>query len=435
MQKAEAIRLGIRGLVGNKLRTFLTMLGIIFGVAAVISMLSISEGAKVETIQQIELLGTNNIIINKEKVIEQNDNSKSFSPGLTMDDVFSIKAINPYVELITPQIEIEKQIIYKSNIEKFSIIGTTVSYPETFNSKLILGNFFKDYHLKQYSPVCVIGYNVKNKLFRFEEPLNKKIKIGDEWFEVIGVIAPKNISSVGQQTFSIKNFNDEIYIPITTLQAKVGFNVEEQKQTVVNRRGRIIVSGNNGDANIVDRKSLDKITVKVKESEKLKEAAALIENILKRRHYGTKDYKIILPEELLEQKQKTQRIFNIVMGAIASISLIVGGIGIMNIMLANILERTKEIGIRRAVGATKFDILAQFLFEAIIISVLGGILGIGLGFFLTTIISIYAQWKTVISFVSIVLAFIVSVSTGIIFGIYPAKKAADKNPIESLRYE
>src|SRR5690606_22464940 len=200
-------------------------------------------------------------------------------------------------------------------------------------------------------------------------------------------------------------------------------------------RNGVRIRGSNDDIAIVDKSSVDQLTVKVKDSDQLKEAAQLVSKILERRHYGVKDYKIVLPEQLLEQKQKTQRIFNIVMGAIAGISLLVGGIGIMNIMLANILERTREIGVRRAVGATRLDVLSQFIFEALTISVVGGLLGIALGFILTSLISTYAEWKTIISPFSVILAFVVSVATGLIFGIYPAKQAADKNPIESLRYE
>jgi putative ABC transport system permease protein len=209
--------------------------------------------------------------------------------------------------------------------------------------------------------------------------------------------------------------------------------VEVNQQMVIRTRG---ASFSMDEAvSTVDRNSLDQITVKVKNSDLLKEAAHLVERILQRKHYGVKDYDVILPEQLLEQKQKTQRIFNIVMGAIAGISLLVGGIGIMNIMLANIMERTREIGVRRAVGATKIDVLTQFLFEAITLSIIGGLLGILVGFILTAVISTYAEWKTFVSPIAVILAFFVSAITGIIFGIYPAKKAADKNPIESLRYE
>jgi putative ABC transport system permease protein len=212
--------------------------------------------------------------------------------------------------------------------------------------------------------------------------------------------------------------------------------MEKFEEEQNNMSGMFIRIGNDQErAKVVDRNSVDQLTIKVNNSDLLSEAAHLIRRILDRRHYGVKDFEVILPEQLLEQKQKTQRIFNIVMGAIAGISLLVGGIGIMNIMLANILERTREIGVRRAVGATRTDVLRQFLFEALTISVAGGVLGIILGFILTSLISTYAEWKTIISPFSVILAFVVSVATGLVFGIYPAKQAADKNPIESLRYE
>jgi len=252
------------------------------------------------------------------------------------------------------------------------------------------------------------------------------------WFSIIGVVAPKSVSSAGSQSFGIRNFNEDIYIPLNTMLYKFT-KVEVDPNFVV--RGNVTITNEDDIIRQSDRVSLDQIIVKVDKSERLKEIAALTGRILDRRHFGVKDYEIVLPEQLLEQKQKTQRIFNIVMGAIAGISLLVGGIGIMNIMLANILERTREIGVRRAVGATMNDILLQFLSEAVTISVLGGVLGILVGFILTAAISTYAEWNTIVSPISVILAFTVSVATGIVFGIYPAKKAADKNPIESLRYE
>lgn len=230
----------------------------------------------------------------------------------------------------------------------------------------------------------------------------------------------------------VRNFNEDIYIPITTMMYKTE-KIETESSTIFGVG--FMVFGNEGRAKVVDRNSVDQLTVKVTNSDLLKEAAHLVSRIMERRHFGVKDYEIVLPEQLLEQKQKTQKIFNVVMGAIAGISLLVGGIGIMNIMLANIMERTREIGVRRAVGATRTDVLRQFLFEALTISVLGGLVGIVVGFILTSLISSYAEWKTIISPFSVILAFVVSVATGLIFGIYPAKQAADKNPIESLRYE
>lgn len=430
MNRKEAFAVGISGLLANKLRAALTMLGIVFGVAAVIAMMSIGEGAKQETLQQIELLGTNNIIINKVDLSESKISSQpTYSTGLTMKDRESIIKINPYVVSVTPVRELQLPVLYKSNLTEFKVIGTTPDYPETFNTKMIEGTFFKNFQMEATANVCVIGTGIRDKLFRFENPLNKKIKIGDLWFDIVGVAAPKNVSASGMQSLGLRNFNDDIYIPLATMTAKM----EKSQKNKNENQGRF--NSNEEVINLPDRYTIDQLTVKVINAEVLKEAAELVKRILVRKHFGVRDYEIILPEQLIEQKQKTQRIFNIVMGAIAGISLLVGGIGIMNIMLANILERTKEIGVRRAIGATKIDILSQFIIEAVTISVLGGIIGIIVGFLLTTLISTYAEWKTVISTISVILAFFVSVVTGLIFGIYPAKKAADKNPIDCLRYE
>jgi putative ABC transport system permease protein len=432
MRKLESFRIALGGLRSNKLRAALTMLGIIFGVAAVIAMMSIGEGAKQETLEQIELMGTNNIIINRAEVLQSgNEKKTSFSPGLTLKDANAIKELNPLVEFITPQREMEVQIFYKAGTNSVKLVGTSPDYPSTFNTRLSDGVFFNSTHIERYSNVCVIGSGVKEKLFRFEDPVNKKIKIGELWFTVMGVTAEKNVS--GSQDLGLRDFNEDVYIPITTMMYKF-----EKKKEQPRFSGVVIFFGGssgNETANVVDRNAVDQLTIKVKDSNQLKEAAHLTKRILERRHYGIKDYSVTLPEQLLEQKQKTQRIFNIVMGAIAGISLLVGGIGIMNIMLANIMERTREIGVRRAVGATRNDVLSQFMFEAVTISIAGGVLGIIMGFILTSAISGYAEWKTIISPFSVVLAFIVSAATGIIFGMYPAKKAADKNPIDSLRYE
>ncbi|MEO8398591.1 MAG: ABC transporter permease, partial [Ignavibacteriaceae bacterium] len=409
-----------------------TMLGIVFGVAAVIAMLSIGEGARQEALAQIELMGTNNIIITKiTPAQDTKSEKKSFSTGLTLNDADAIRELNPFVEFITPQLELKIPVNYKSQILETTLIGTTVDYFQTFNTKIESGSSFKSFHSENYSNVCVIGSGIKEQLFKFDEAVGKKIKIGDLWFEIIGIASPKNVSTTGSGGISLRDFNQDIYIPFSTMMYKIDIN--EAKIVSVNRRG--ISRDDNSASNIIDRNTVDQLTVKVKKSDQLRETANLIERILSRRHYGVKDYEIILPEQLLQQKQKTQKIFNIVMGAIAGISLLVGGIGIMNIMLANIMERTREIGVRRAVGATRLDILSQFVYEALTISIIGGITGIILGFLLTSIITTYAEWKTIISPFSVFLAFFVSVATGLIFGIYPAKQAADKNPIESLRYE
>ncbi len=442
MNKIENLKIGLAELKSNKMRTSLTMLGIIFGVGAVIAMLSIGEGARQETLEQIELMGTNNIIINQKAIKTEakgGDKAKAlFSPGLSVKDAMAIKDLNPFVEDVTYQKEIPNTIIYKSEILQTNIVGTTEQYISIYNSQLAAGVFFKKHHLEDVANVCVIGPGIKKKLFKFEDPIRKQIKIGSSWFTVIGVIAAKNISSSGVQNLGLRDFNNEIYVPYTTLVYKLGISEEEQG-TMFFGGGMRFIAGRGmmgaDQTDVVDRSSANQVTVKIKKDLPVDKAGDLISRQLLRRHYGTEDYEIVIPEALLEQKQKTQKIFNIVMGAIAGISLLVGGIGIMNIMLANILERTREIGIRRAMGATKNDVLSQFLYEAMVISILGGILGIIIGFILTSLITTYAEWRTIITPFSIILAFVVSVLIGIGFGSYPAKKAADKDPIESLRYE
>ncbi|MCX6149651.1 MAG: ABC transporter permease [Ignavibacteriales bacterium] len=431
MKRIEVLKIGLNELKSNKMRTSLTMLGIVFGVAAVIAMLSIGEGAKQETIEQIELMGTNNIIINKVIIKEKTKESKtSFSPGLSTKDADAIIQVNPYVQVVVPQREIKNNVTYKSNIIECKIIGTTPDFFSILNSKMDYGTFFKKYDLDGYSNVCVIGSGVKDKFFKFEEPIQKKIKIGTLWFNVIGVVASKN--TAGTEGLGIRNFNEDIYVPFSTMAYKME-KLEEQPDF----GGGVFFFYSNSDQAlaVVDKTSVDQLVIKIDNSDNLKEAAHLITKTLERKHFGVKDYEVILPEQLLEQKQKTQKIFNIVMGAIAGISLLVGGIGIMNIMLANILERTREIGVRRAIGATKRDLIDQFIFEALTISITGGILGIVLGFILTSAITSYAEWRTIITPFSVILAFFVSAAVGLGFGIYPAKKAADKDPIEALRYE
>ncbi len=434
MNKYENFLIGLKELKANKLRTSLTMLGIIFGVGAVIAMLSIGEGARQETIEQIELMGTNNIIIREKPVTAQERKSKtSFSPGLNLKDAVSIKELNPFIEYVSPQRESINKIIYKSTLLEKKLIGTYQNYFSINNSHLSSGEYFKNSHIEQYANVCVIGHGIKEMLFKFENPLGKQIKIDDLWFTIIGVMASKNVTSSGIESLGLRNFNEDIYIPLTTMIYKVGKN----NPTMAGPgaiAGNFIFPSLNTMQNY-DRISVNQIVVKIKKDVSITQAENLISRILERRHYGVPDYEVIVPEQLLEQKQKTQRIFNVVMGAIAGISLLVGGIGIMNIMLANILERTKEIGIRRAVGATKYDILYQFMYEAMTMSIVGGILGILTGFLLTSLVTGYAGWRTIISPFSIVLAFFVSVVVGLVFGIYPAKKAAEENPIESLRYE
>jgi putative ABC transport system permease protein len=428
----ESFKVGLTGINTHKLRSSLTVLGIIFGVSAVIAMLSIGEGAKQETLEQIQLMGVNNIIV-KSKITQQSTTSKnvtSFSTGLSLKDARAISEICPLVESITPQWEVTAQSQYRDNRSEIHVIGTTSEYLSIYNYSLKNGKFILKDHLENLDNVCVLGSAAKDELFHFEDPIGKKIKIQDLWFEVIGVLEPKFVSSRNIGDLDISNVNMNVFIPITTAISRLS---KSQKRG----GGEDFYFGSfgGGVGKYIDKTKVDQLTIKIKLSDDISEANQIIKRILARRHYNTNDYQIIIPEELLTQSQKTQRIFNIVMGAIAGISLLVGGIGIMNIMLASVLERTREIGIRRAVGANKMDVLMQFLIEAIALSIVGGLIGIGLGFGMTKIISLYAGWRTIVNLWSILLAFGVSAATGIIFGFYPAKSAAEKEPIESLRYE
>jgi putative ABC transport system permease protein len=407
----ESFRTGFDGINSHKLRSFLTMLGIIFGVSAVIAMLSIGEGAKQEALEQIKLMGMNNILIQDFQLETANlaDIRTNFSKGLTYEDARAISDICPLIDYATPQKEFNLTVAYKNSSTAGAVVGTTPEYSEVLNFPVNKGSFINFYDVTNQNRVCALGGGIKKDLFKFEDPIGKKIKIGDLWFTVIGVMEDRNIP--GGKTGSIKtrNLNQDIYIPITASFKRFVSDPFASE--------------------------IDQVTARVVNSKRITEAANIIRNVMNRRHNGVQDFQIIIPEALLRQSQQTQRIFNIVMGAIAGISLLVGGIGIMNIMLATVLERTKEIGIRRAVGATRLDILGQFIIEAILISFSGGIVGIFLGYGMTRIIAIYAGWKTIVGFYMIILAFGVSVSVGLCFGILPARKAAQLDPIESLRYE
>ena len=424
MNFAESIKVGITGINSHKLRSFLTVLGIVFGVSAVIAMLSIGEGAKQESLEQIALMGMNNIIVrNKTETdnpLEKSDNK------ISLKDMQAIKLICPYVEKVTPQVERKVMVQYRDNTNEVTVIGTDENYLSIFNHTLLKGRFITSNEVELSASVVVIGSGIKDKLFRFEDPIGKKIKVKDIWFDVIGVLEPKLMSTKkieGLDEGSSQNY--EVIVPITSVINRIS----QREQASGNRRRR------RDPTRYIDKSSIDQMTIKIVNAEDITESNALINRILLRRHNNVPNFQIVIPEELLRQSQQTQRIFNVVMGAIAGISLLVGGIGIMNIMLASVLERTKEIGVRRAMGATKNDILFQFLIEAVALSIIGGLIGVGLGFGMTKLISMYAGWRTLVNSWSIVLSIGVSLITGLIFGIYPAKNAAEKEPIDALRYE
>ncbi len=374
-------------------------------------MLSIGAGAKKEALDQIKVLGLNNIIIHSKPVETESDEYGTVveALGLTVDDARSLHVLNPLVNASVPLKVMEDQVVLRRDREtNTAVVGTVSEYKNVLNFDLTSGNFFNYNDMHETRKVCVLGSQIKRELFYFQKAVGEEIKIGDLWFTVVGVLQAKP-HSTGKGGVGDRDINQDIYIPLSTLNHR--FDIDPAQPEV------------------------DQLILNISDDDRIREAANLANRLISLRHNQMEDYKIVVPEELLHQRQKTQRIFNIVMGAIAGISLLVGGIGIMNIMLASILERTREIGVRRAVGATRRDILGQFLIEAVMLSFVGGLMGILLGFIMTKIISSYANWKTIVDIGAILLAFFVSAAVGIIFGIYPARKAAMLDPIESLRYE
>lgn len=423
----------------NKYRSILTALGIIFGVAAVISMLAIGSGARQEILEQMKLVGVNNIVITPLALAEDDSGGSSddwhykrFSPGLTLSDAYSIKDNIPSVKTVSPEIIFNTHVIREGMRRRADLIGVTPAYFEVYNISLREGQMFNSSHLVNGEPVCIIGQTVRTSLFGQTDPIGQYLKCGNIWLKVIGVIEDRSVAESMSEDFNVSNFNNSVYAPVQTVLRRFRDRSLITAGNINRSQGG---TSNNGDNERRNRHQIDKIVVQVKQSEQLTETSEIIKRMLHRRHNENEDFRVVVPELLLQQEQRTKDIFNIVLGAIASISLIVGGIGIMNIMLASVVERTKEIGIRLAIGATKRDIVFQFLSEATLISVSGGILGIILGLVFSKLIMVFTDILTIVTPFSILIAFGVSVSVGIIFGYMPAKKAAQKDPVASLRYE
>jgi len=428
----ESLAMALQSIVLHKTRSLLTMLGIVFGVGAVIAMLSIGEGARQESLEQIEVLGVRNIIIRSQDPPDSgaDDQATATQPlGITLKDANAIRDVCAFASRIAVNWEIQADARTYDGKARITLIGTTPDHAGIFNVRLSDGSFLSPHHLESAANICIIGSDVKQALFGFQDPLNRLVKLQDQWFTVIGVMQRKKLAA--GTGIELPSANNAVIIPLTTAMAKF----PREEVATAQRTGRRFRFRSSSAATYIDRNTIDQIAVQIDEQTSIIEAAAVVKRLLMQRHNDREDFTVTIPEQLIEQQQKTQGIFNIVMGAIAGISLLVGGIGIMNIMLASVLERTREIGVRRAIGATRAMIVTQFLAEAAMISLFGGGIGIILGWALTEAITAYAEWRTIISAWSILLAFSVAVATGIIFGFYPARRAADMNVIEALRYE
>lgn len=430
--------LGLEAILANKMRAFLTSLGIIFGTGAVIAMLSVGAGTQQEILKQMQEAGSNNIIV-KPKVPKQKETESAktekqkYSPGLSIQDVLNLSQTVPGIATISP--EIEQEAVFMRNGIKMDgkLIGSTNGYFQVANLQLSDGSFYSEKQAEYAEPVCIIGDDVRARLFPNAKPVGSYIKCGQVWLKVIGVLGEKNVSEKSQANLSIRNDNFNIYVPIQTFftrysdrgritRGKIDKALEEMEE-------------NDGKITAANYHQLDRLVVKISDGEAMPSSTDLIKRILLRRHNNVEDFDIIVPETLLKQEQRTKQLFNLVLGLIASISLLVGGIGIMNIMLASIMERIREIGLRQSIGATRNDILLQFLSEALSISLVGGILGVVMGVLVAFGIEKVAGITTIVEPTSVILSFSVCLGVGLVFGIFPAQKAAMRDPVESLRHD
>ncbi|MEK6756837.1 MAG: ABC transporter permease [Bacteroidota bacterium] len=442
----QSLQIALEAISHNKLRAVLTSLGIVFGVGSVISMLAVGTGAKQEILEQMKLLGANNIIITP--IVEQEEGKvaedelakktekKRFSPGLTLQDGQSIQQTLPYVEFVSPEVVVETMVIREGLKRTSKLVGVDSTYFAISDFVLERGRIFSRKNLELASPVAVIGHAIKTKFFAKEDPIGGRIKCGSLWLTVIGVLQERAISKQSIQHLGLRDYNYDVYTPVSTLLLRYK-NRTLITRLDVQKAARATGTGESSEEEkkVVNYHQLDRLVVRASSSEPMAELAEVISRMLQRRHNQVIDFQVTIPEQLLRQEQRTKEIFNIVLGAIASISLIVGGVGIMNIMLASVMERTKEIGIRRATGATKKDIVLQFLSEATMISVTGGIIGIILGVGLSFAIHHLAGVLTIVTGVSVFVSFVISISIGIAFGIFPARRAAEQDPVVCLRYE
>jgi putative ABC transport system permease protein len=416
-------RLGLRNTLLHRLRSFLTLLGIVLGVGSVVIMLAVGEALKYEVIQQLKDLGATNIIVRSVKPREEdrNTNQRRFmlAYGLTFADLERIRTTIPTITSATPLREFRKDIRYLDRKLDGRVVGVMPEFLHMNGLKLAAGRFIDDLDNARFSNVCVIGAELAETLFPFSEPLGKALHVSEgHHYVVVGVTEHRSPSAGVGSSLAAQDYNRDVYVPFATDKA---------------RFGKILMRRTAG-AFEAEKIEISQITVGVDRLENVKETAAILQSMLDQYH-PQQDVALTVPLDLLEQHEKTQWLFTLVLAAIASISLLVGGIGIMNIMLATVTERTREIGVRRALGAKRRDIAWQFLVETLALSNTGGMLGVVFGIGLAWLITYFFDFRLIIQPWSPVLAFSVSVGVGLLSGIYPARRAAAMDPIEALRHE
>jgi len=404
MTTKSLVELAIRGLALHKLRSTLSALGIVFGVAAVVAMLSVGEGARREILAEVGRLGINRVTVRAGSLSRKTeaDAGRLQSPGLSLADAEAISEVSPSVESLAPVRTASEQITNGERRAEATLVATTPSFARTEELALAGGRFVADADVADAKRVIVLGHELSELLFPYDEPVGSGVRIGGEWFSVVGMLEPRELSRQGGR-MSGRNLNRVAFVPLSCLPRERGL--------------------------------LDEIAIRIDDAEKVRDSARLIESVVRRRHRGALDFELVVPQELLAGYERARFQFNVVVGAVAALSLLVGGIGIMNIMLANVSERIREIGIRRSLGASREDITRQFLAEALLLTTVGGLVGIVLGFALALGISSYAGWPTAVSLRAVVAALVLASATGIGFGLYPAIQAARSSPVEALRRE
>lgn len=413
-QYAPDFHLGLENLLSHKLRSLLTMLGMIFGVAAVVSMLSIGEGAQQKVMAFIQQMGVRNLIVEAKEPVNNAELQKQrkLTQGLSFADYRVIRKDVSGVVASTPRKRFTpSEWTPKPQQDAPVVYGVAPDYEEIAGLAAVEGRFFSEAENADAAPVCVLGSAAKLSLFGSADPIGKYIKVDTQWLHVIGVVAPQLSAQTEIAGMPSQDSNNLIYAPLNAVVMRMA------------------------DSQSYLKDEIDGIYLQLSSPDDSPKTADVVRSLLNVAHHNANDFSVIVPAELLAEQRRTERLFSTVMVAIASISLLVGGIGIMNIMLAGILERTREIGVRRAVGARKSDIVRQFVVEAVLISFAGGLLGIFFGFGMSRLIALLAGWSTIVTAGSILLAFLVSISVGLIFGIYPAVKAARLDPVEAIRYE
>lgn len=400
-RRAEILRISLEALGRYRLRTVLSTLGIVLGIAAVIAMLSVGEGARAEVLEQVEQLGLNNVIVRSR--------SLDVDLGLRLADAGLLRGSLPGISAVSPLVE--RGVVASGPLasRRTFLLGATREYGTILELEVARGRFLTRLDERAVGTVCVIGSRLARVLFGYRDPVGRRVQFDHNWCEVVGVLASRSTGGRAGRTAAWRDLDDILIAAITGV-LPVSPWIDPGQRT-------------------------DEIWIRIADGHDVPRIADSIERALSRARGAPSAFEVVVPRDLLNQRMQTQRTFNVVVGSVAVLSLLVGGIGIMNTMLTSVLERTREIGLRRVVGATSRDIVVQFLVESLIMTMVGGGLGIASGVVSAHIITAYAAWNTIVSLMSVALAFGVAALVGLAFGIYPAFQAARLQPVDAVRYE